>query len=127
MRSALLVGILVAGPVVHADPAAPVRAVIDGTQNYLSERDPLHQFAGVWLLGPGGLPITNLDDALIASPPSEASRAIAGIEWKLGALTLGSDEARGIAWFQAPVSLVIQLPFGTASGRSRSKMLLIPT
>jgi len=122
MRSVLLVSVLVVGSVVHADPAAPVRvadpaapvrAAIDGAQDYLSEQGPLHKFAGVWLLGPDGLPITNrFDDALIAFRHNEPPRVISGIEWKLGALTLGTDETRGIAWFQAPASLVIQLPYG---------------
>ncbi len=121
-RSALLVSVLVVGSVVHAapaapvraaDPAAPVRAVIDGAQDYLSEQGPLHKLVGVWLLGPDGLPITNrFDDALIAFRRNEPPRVISGIEWKLGALTLGTDEKRGIAWFQASASLVIQLPYG---------------
>jgi hypothetical protein len=123
MRSALIVSVLVVVATAHADPAAqvraadpatPVRAVIDGAQEYYSQPDPLHKLAGVWLLGPDGRTITDrFDDALIAFR-SPDPRAISGIDWKLGALTLGTDEARGFAWFQAPVSLVIQLPYGTA-------------
>ena len=123
MRSALLVSVLVvvatahAGPAVPAcaaDPAAPIRAVIDGAQDYLSEPGSFHKLAGVWLLGPDGLPISDrFDNALIAYRQPDP-RAISGINWKLGALTLGTDDARGFAWFQAPVSLVIELPYGTA-------------
>ena len=121
MRSVLLASVLVvvatahadpAAPVRAADPAAPVRAVIDGTQEYYSQQDALHKFAGVWLLGPDGDPITGrFDGALIASEGDP--RLISGIDWKLGALTLGTDEARGLAWFHAPVSLQIHLPYGT--------------
>ena len=121
MRSALLVCVLVVGSVVHAepaapvraaDPAAPVRAVIDGAQDYFSEQGPLHKLAGVLLLGPDGRPITSrLDNALITFRDPD-TRVISDIDWKLGTLTLGTDEARGLAWFHAPVSLTIKLTSG---------------
>ncbi|HEX7838538.1 MAG TPA: hypothetical protein VF469_13780 [Kofleriaceae bacterium] len=114
MRSAWIVGVLMVAVTAHADPAAPVRAVIDGTQRYFPDPSAFGKLAGVWLLGPDGMPIANrFDDALIAFHGPDP-RIIFEIDWKLGALTLATDEARGFTWFQAPVSLAIKLPYGTA-------------
>ena len=86
--------------------------MIDGAQDYFSEQGPLHKLAGVLLLGPDGRPITSrLDNALITFRDPD-TRVISDIDWKLGTLTLGTDEARGLAWFHAPVSLTIKLTSG---------------
>ncbi|MCX5746070.1 MAG: hypothetical protein NT062_26635, partial [Proteobacteria bacterium] len=92
---------------------AAVRALIDGRQ----PDDPT-QREGVKVLGPDGLEVSGFTGVLIELPSANGAdgapdlRTIAAIDWKLGPLTIATDDAHGVAWFQAPAALEIQFPIG---------------
>ncbi len=109
---ALVLGSLVVVASAHADPAAAVKEVLDGRHDVLdvSATSPPY-LQNVWVLGPDGTETTRVDDVLLTNGPPDP-RTVEVITWKLGALTVGTDDARGVAWFQAPLAGELGLMMG---------------
>ncbi len=120
MKLVVLACLLIPAHLAHADPAeTAVRAVIGTYQSYVGSGgdalDGQQRLAGIRILGPEGSEITAFDGALLAFPQASPgpydSRSITAIAWKLDSLAITTDEARGVAWFQAPVTVDIQVPY----------------
>jgi len=107
MRKSLLIAVLAWSSASQADEAGSasvtraIRAVIDGSQSWMTSGKPdwYDRLAGVKLAGPSGELVESrgdLDRQFAMCPVAETT-------WKLGAISLGVDAKRGFAWFQAPV------------------------
>jgi hypothetical protein len=96
-----------------SDVETAIRSAVDGKKEYLGV--PQAPWTGVYLLDATGNetePYGIWHELLTPvpggwDPKQDYVARIAWIDWKLGAIAIGVDDRRGVAWFQAPVSLEI--------------------